>query len=80
MPKFSMLQGNSHLGDLEAFSEEEALKQAKKLYPETINLRVEVNNEDKENSDRANPLSASEMRKAVQAMVGASRPLVGKKE
>ena len=79
MSKFSLFSKDAYLGDVEAFSSEEALKSAKTLFPNTLNLRTEPNKDDSDAYERANPISAIEMRKALNAMIGKAKPMTGKR-
>lgn len=77
MPKFIILSNGTHLGEVEAMSLDEALKSARKLWVNLPNIKAEQS-DISDAAERANPISSIEMRKAVNAMVGKGKPLVGK--
>ena len=71
MPKFAVMSGGTHLGDLEAGNKDAALSMARKAFPGVSNLTIDGGNDDvSAHYDRVNPVSASEMKKAIDRMIG----------
>lgn len=68
MAKFSVFENQTHLGTIQAGSQQDALKQVRNLYPGRSGLRVEP--EERSDMGHANPVSIEETKKAFDKILG----------